>query len=342
MKKIIALVLCILVVSGCSNKEEVVKEVNGKEPNSIEVVATNLHIPWSINQYENDFFISEREGTVAWVNESGDVTHQEVIFSAPLANVAEAGFLGFVLKPTFDETKEAFAYYTYDEGGRPFNRVVTLKLEDSKWVETAIHLDGISTGKVHHGGRLEFGPDGLLYVTIGDSQNPELAQDPESKNGKILRLGENGEWEMVSLGHRNPQGMAWNTDGSMYASEHGQSAKDEINKIELGKNYGWPLIEGDEQREGYVSPLLQSGENTTWAPSGMNFHKGKLYVAALRGEGVLVVNVETRELEDIITGFGRIRDVYSNGKDLYFVSNNTDGRGSPAPDDDKLYRYVEK
>lgn len=342
MKKISVLVLFMLVVSGCNNKEEELKEVNGKKQESVEVVATNLQIPWSINQHGDEFFISEREGTVALVNASGEVTHQEVLFSSPLADIAEAGFLGFVLKPTFDETNEAFAYYTYDEGGRPFNRIVTLKLEDSKWTETEIHLDGISTGRVHHGGRLEIGPNGFLYATIGDSFNPELAQDPESKNGKILRLDTNGEWETVSLGHRNPQGMAWNKDGSMYASEHGQSAKDEINKIEPGKNYGWPLIEGDEQREGFVSPLLHSGENTTWAPSGMTFHKGNLYVAALRGEGILVINVETGELEETITGFGRIRDVFSNGDELYFISNNTDGRGTPAVDDDKLYRYVKE
>lgn len=136
--------------------------------------------------------------------------------------------------------------------------------------------------------------------------------------------------------------MAWNENGDMFASEHGQSAKDEINRIEEGNNYGWPLIEGNEQREGLVSPLLHSGANTTWAPSGMTFHKGKLYVAALRGEGVLVVNSETAEIEETITGYGRIRDVFSDGEHLYFISNNTDGRGSPNAGDDILYRYVKE
>jgi glucose/arabinose dehydrogenase len=182
----------------------------------------------------------------------------------------------------------------------------------------------------------------LLYATIGDAANPNLAQDPQSKNGKIIRLNADNQWETVSLGHRNPQGLAWTEDGVLFASEHGQSAKDEINKIVEGQNYGWPLIEGDDEREGFVTPLLHSGANDTWAPSGMTFHNGKLYVAALRGEGILVVNTDTGELEDKITGFGRIRDVFSNGEELYFVTNNLDGRGTAGENDDKLYQYVDK
>jgi glucose/arabinose dehydrogenase len=338
LKKFFVVVFSFLLVSGCGLQEQ---EVTA-EPETFKEVATNLQIPWSINQSGNEFYISERVGTIAYVKADGKVEHQKVEFSSPLAKVAEAGLLGFVLSPTFTETKTAFAYYNYDDGKGPFNRIVTLKLEGNVWKEVAIHLDSISTGNVHHGGRLEIGPDGFLYATIGDASNPNLAQDPQSKNGKIIRLNANNKWETVSLGHRNPQGLAWNEDGELFASEHGQSAKDEVNKIEAGQNYGWPLIEGSEKREGFVTPLLHSGSNETWAPSGMTFHKGKLYIAALRGEGILVVNSETGELENKITGFGRIRDVFSNGEELYFVSNNGDGRGTPAVDDDKLYQYVEK
>ncbi|MET0785291.1 MAG: PQQ-dependent sugar dehydrogenase [Paenisporosarcina sp.] len=337
MKKIVVLAITLVLISGCGNLDF---SSDADAEKSVEEVAKNLQIPWSINKHGDDFYISERVGTVAWIPAKGEVTHQQVKLSSPLAKVSEAGLLGFVLKPTFEETKEAFAYYTYDVNGQPFNRVVTLKLDGNSWTETTIHLDGIPTGNVHHGGRLEIGPDQLLYVTIGDASNPQLAQDPTSRNGKIMRLNADGTWSIVSLGHRNPQGIAWNEDGSMYASEHGQSANDEINKIVEGKNYGWPLIQGNEQREGLESPLLHSGSNMTWAPSGMTFHKGKLYVAALRGEGVLVVNVDTAEIEETITGYGRIRDVFSNGEHLYFISNNTDGRGSPGADDDILYRYI--
>lgn len=339
MKKIIILITSLALLSGCGYLDF---SSDTEAKNSVQEVAKNLQIPWSINKHGGEFFISERVGTIARVSSNGEVTHQQVKLSAPLAKVSEAGLLGFVLKPNFDETKEAFAYYTYDVEGRPYNRVVTIKLDGDTWMETAILLDDILTGNVHHGGRLEVGPDQLLYVTIGDASNPNLAQDPTSKNGKIMRLNENNTWSVVSMGHRNPQGIAWNENGEMFASEHGQSAKDEINRIEEGKNYGWPLIEGNEQREGLVSPLLHSGSNTTWAPSGMTFHKGKLYVATLRGEGILVVNSETAEIEETITGYGRIRDVFSDGEHLYFVSNNTDGRGSPSADDDILYRYVKE
>ena len=338
IKNFFVLVMCLFLAAGCGFLEQ---EATA-EPESFKEVATNLQIPWSINQVGDEFYISERVGTIAYVKADGKVEHQKVEVSSPLAQVAEAGLLGFVLSPTFEETKTAFAYYNYDDGTGPFNRIVTLKLEGNVWKEINILLDGISTGNVHHGGRLEISPDGLLYATIGDATNPNLAQDPQSKNGKIIRLNANNQWEMVSLGHRNPQGLAWREDGIFFASEHGQSAKDEINKIVEGQNYGWPLIEGDDEREGLVTPLLHSGANETWAPSGMTFHKGKLYVAALRGEGILVVNSETGELEDKITGFGRIRDVFSNGEELYFVTNNLDGRGTAGENDDKLYQYVDK
>ncbi len=339
MKNIIILFTSLVLLSGCGYLDF---STNTDVKKSVQEVAKNLQIPWSINKHGEEFFISERDGTIAWVTANGDVTHQQVKLSSPLAKVSEAGLLGFVLKPNFDETQEAFAYYTYDLDGKPYNRVVTLKLEGNTWIETAILLDDILTGNVHHGGRLELGPNHRLYVTIGDASNPKLAQDTTSKNGKIMRLNEDNTWSVVSMGHRNPQGIAWNENGDMFASEHGQSAKDEINRIEEGNNYGWPLIEGSEQGKGLVSPLLHSGANTTWAPSGMTFHQGKLYVAALRGEGVLVVNSETAEIEETITGYGRIRDVFSDGEHLYFVSNNTDGRGSPDEDDDILYRYIKE
>lgn len=331
------LTISLLLMSGCSTQDEV---TNVEESDSFKEIASNLEIPWSINQVDDDFYISERVGTIAFIQADGTVEHQEVEFSSPLASVSEAGLLGFVLKPTFKETKSAFAYYNYDDGYGPYNRIVTLTLEGNAWKETDIHLDEISTGNVHHGGRLEIGPDDLLYATIGDAADPDLAQDPQSMNGKIIRLNENDEWETVSLGHRNPQGLAWTENGVLFAAEHGQSAKDEINQIEEGKNYGWPVIEGDEESEEFVSPILHSGENTTWAPSGITFHNDRLYVAGLRGEGIYVVNVETGELVDTITGFGRVRDVYSSGDVLYFVTNNTDGRGTPDANDDKLYQYL--
>lgn len=329
------LILLSLILFGCTNEPSSDGEIIAEK------VATDLDIPWAINQHENTFYISERVGTIAKVTSDGNVTHEEVLLSDNLSDASEAGLLGFVLKNDFMDSQEAFAYYSYDENGASFNRVVTIKLENDIWRETAVHLDDIPTGNIHHGGRLEIGPDELLYITIGDAGNPQNAQDPSSLNGKIVRMNEDGTFEIYTTGHRNPQGLAWDKEEKLYEAEHGQSANDEINLIEREKNYGYPIIEGTERRNGYVTPIVTSGANETWAPSGISFHKGKLYVATLRGEAIKVIDVSTGEVERSISGFGRIRDVYSDGESLYFVTNNTDGRGSPREDDDVLYRLIE-
>ncbi len=336
MKKIIFL-LCLLLLAGCSDTK---KEVEGEEGRA-EIVAANLNIPWDINKHGNTFFISERIGRIAVVEEE-QLTFEEVRLSDELSSAPEAGLLGFVLKPDFAQTQEAFAYYTYDRDGSSYNRIVTIKREQGSWIEQKIHLDNVQTGSIHHGGRLEISPDGTLFATIGDAGNPDLAQDSDSLNGKILSLTDEGSFEIYSSGHRNPQGLAWDTEGTLYESEHGQSANDEINRIEEGSNYGYPIIEGEETKEGLITPIYTTGKEETWAPSGVAFHKGKLYIATLRGQAIKVLNLETRKVEQSISGYGRIRDVFSDGDSIYFISNNTDGRGNPGEEDDKLYRLKEK
>lgn len=328
------LLLISLILCGCSEK------TISNEEKIVEKVATHLEIPWAIDQHEDTFYISQRVGTIAKVT-SDKVTHEEVKLSNDLSGAAEAGLLGFVLKNDFAVSHEAFAYYTYDQNGESFNRVVTIKRDNKAWQETAIHLDRIPTGNIHHGGRLEIGPDGHLFVTIGDAGNPENAQDSNSFNGKILRMNKDESFEVYSTGHRNPQGLAWDEFGILYEAEHGQSAHDEINQIKQGKNYGYPMIQGNETGDGLETPIITSGPNETWAPSGITLHKGKLYVASLRGEAVQIMNVSTGEVEQSITGYGRVRDVFSDGKSLYFVTNNTDGRGTPSAEDDVLYRLHE-
>jgi len=331
MKKWFLVIL--LVLLGCTEETE---KLSTQDPIA-EKVATNLNIPWSINLHKDTFYISERTGTIARIQDRS-VVHEPVQLSDKLAAISEAGLLGFVLKPDFEETGEAFAYYTYDMNEEPFNKVVTLKRQNGQWHEIAIHLEGIETGNIHHGGRLEIGPDGSLYVTVGDAGNPSNAQDPTLLNGKILRMKDDGAFEIFSLGHRNPQGLAWDEDGTLYEAEHGQSANDEINLVEQDNNYGYPTIEGDETEEGLETPIITSGTNETWAPSGIAFHRDKLYIATLRGESIKVMNVETGEVEKSLTGFGRVRDVFSDGKSLYFITNNMDGRGTPNEEDDILYK----
>ena len=329
------LVFLILVTSGCSKDLPTPQEPMN---DLVEKVAVNLEAPWSIANNSGTFYITERGGTILKIDTDGTITENDVHLSEPLSTVAEAGLMGLVLKNNFAESNEAFAYYTYDKDGVPINRIVLMQVDGTSWSEKEILLDGIESGSVHHGGRLALSPDGTLYATIGDGANPDAAQDSDLFNGKIVKLNEDNTFDIFSRGHRNPQGLAWDEQGVMYASEHGQSANDEINIIEEGNNYGWPIIEGAETQEGMETPLLTSGPNETWAPSGMAFHNGLLYVGALRGEAILVIDPISGELVDKIEGFGRIRDVFSDGNSLYFITNNTDGRGTPSEDDDVLYR----
>ena len=305
----------------------------------IRVLAADLQAPWSIARHGDTFYVSERAGTIAEIT-AGEVRRMAVNLSSPLSGAAEAGLMGFVLKPDFPESGEAFAFYTYDDASGPASRIVTLRRDNEAWTETEIHLDRVPSGRVHHGGRLAFSPDGVLFATIGDRMAPDTAQDPDSPNGKIVRMEPGGTFRIHSLGHRNPQGLAWSDDGTMYATEHGQNAHDELNRIVEGRNYGWPLIEGTEQREGYETPIATSGPDETWAPSGLAYHDGALYAGALRGEALLVFDPATGKLVRSIGGYGRIRDVYADGASVFFITNNTDGRGNPRKGDDRLIELV--
>jgi glucose/arabinose dehydrogenase len=354
MVKVCSILLSIiLLISGCSLFEKENLQPKDHEEDEaivlqpeIEVVADTLSVPWSINKVNETFYVSERTGSIVKID-NGKMERQQVELEKPLAKAAEAGLLGFVLDPGFPANQKAFAYYTYGNGQGQFNRVVVLQLEGNRWMEERILLDRIPSAAYHHGGRLKIGPDGKLYITTGDATTPELSQDKTSLNGKILRMnldgsipGDNpfGNSYVYSYGHRNPQGLVW-LGGTLYASEHGQSAHDEVNEIKPGANYGWPVIQGNEKKAGMETPLFQSGEET-WAPSGMAAHNGRLYAATLRGNAIREFDIEKNTTSVVITGLGRIRDLYVEGEYLYFVSNNTDGRGNPDEKDDKLYRVL--
>jgi glucose/arabinose dehydrogenase len=364
LKKVLAIsTLAIFLIVGCSANEQQNfaeqqnssnEQENEEQEDTFvsmeeqEVVTENLEVPWSIEKLENTFYLTERAGNIVKI-ENGVIERQSVELEKELATASEAGLLGFVLAPDFPESNLAYAYYTYEDSSGQFNRIVTLRWEDNVWREESLLLDKIPSGSYHHGGRLKIGPDGKLYATAGDASESDIAQDPNSLGGKILRMNLDGSIPsdnpfpnsyVYSYGHRNPQGMTWSPDGTFYASEHGNDANDEVNKIEPGQNYGWPIIEGYEEQQGMVSPLFTSGDEdqATWAPSGMDYHDGKLYVATLRGSAVLEFDLETGEQREVITGLGRIRDVLIEDNSLYFISNNTDGRGTPRENDDKLYR----
>lgn len=316
-----------------------------KETKGIETVAQGLDTPWSIAKSNDVFYLSERPGKIIKID-GNKKTEQQVDLEKEVSTAAEAGLLGFVLAPDFKDSQEAYAYYTYEDNGQ-FNRIVKLKLENDTWKEEEVLIDKIPSGQYHHGGRLKIGPDDKLYATTGDASDEQNAQDKDTLGGKILRINLDGSKPkdnpisnsyVYSYGHRNLQGIVWTPDGQMYASEHGNQANDEINEIKEGHNYGWPVIEGNEENNNMETPIFTSGSDDTWAPSGIAFKDGIIYSAALRGEGIMKFDVEKDEMKKVATKYGRIRDVYIVNDDLYFVSNNTDGRGNPSQNDDKMYK----
>ncbi|GAA5343893.1 glucose/arabinose dehydrogenase [Planifilum fimeticola] len=342
-------------LAACSSPEDKGAQPDPREERgeggapSAEIVVDGLSAPWEVEFAGEDIYIAEREGKIVKVR-GGKKERQPLSLSRPVVQEGESGFLGLALAPDFEKTRRAYAYHTYREGDRLLNRVILLEETDRGWVEVRPLLEGIPGGVIHDGGRLRVGPDERLYITTGDAGDEENAQNRRSLAGKILRLKLDGTVPadnpipgspVYSWGHRNPQGLDWSDEGELYASEHGPSGMpsghDEINRIEPGKNYGWPEIIGNETRKGMESPLFHSGSDT-WAPSGLAVSGEKVYVACLRGEQVRVFDLKRRTSEAFLEDLGRIRDVAIRDGYLYLLTNNTDGRGDPRQGDDKLLR----
>jgi glucose/arabinose dehydrogenase len=320
------------------------------------VLATGLDVPWSILPLGDSTLLSYRDtGQIMELTPGGDLREAAVVDGVDPGG--EGGLLGLAAR-TQDEQHWIYAYFTSDSD----NRIVRMPLGGSPGSLTLgsaeVVLEGLAKAGNHNGGRIAFGPDGMLYVTVGDAGNADSAQDPGSLNGKILRITPEGDVPqdnpvdgsaVWSLGHRNPQGIAWDSDGRMWASEFGQNTWDELNLIEPGNNYGWPVVEGQAGDDDFVDPAYQWSTDEA-SPSGLTIVDNTLFLAALRGErlwGILDgihVPEGSHGLEGIVTAsayfdgeFGRIRDV-APGPDgtLWLITNNTDGRGSPGPDDDRL------
>ncbi|THE10130.1 quinoprotein glucose dehydrogenase [Bacillus timonensis] len=344
MKKL-SLFLIFNIMIGCSQDENLDGPAVKETVSNPVIIATNLTIPWMITKTDGIFFIPERIGKLSEIEEaSGQVIPQQLKLQKEILDQGEGGFLGFTLAPDFQNSNEAFMYHTYMEDGNILNRVILVERNGSSWVEKLVLLEGIPGGRIHNGGRIKIGPDDKLYVTAGDAGIPENAQDVTSLAGKILRMNLDGSIPtdnpfpnsyVYTYGHRNPQGLVWDEKGTLYSTEHGQRAHDEINLLEPGKNYGWPIIEGSETKPGMVTPIYQTGEET-WAPSGIDYANGKLYIATLRGSKVRSYEIESGRIEVILDINSRMRDIYIEDNTLYTITNNKDGRGNPKEDDDKL------
>lgn len=315
-----------------------------------ERAARDLRVPWEVVFLPDVTVVSERPGTLALI-EGGRVRERLAIEG--VRAVGEGGLLGMAVHPDFPLNNSLYVYLTYQDDGRIKNRVEKYAFDGRTLSDRKVILDDIPGSGNHNGGRITFGPDKLLYVAAGDAGVSSAAQDTRQLAGKILRVGDNGQIPadnpfgnaVYSYGHRNVQGLAFDEQGNLWATEHGRSGVlsgfDELNLIEKGKNYGWPVIQGDERQAGMEAPVLHSGASKTWAPAGMVFHNGSLWFGGLRGQALYEAKIDGKKVvgftERFVRQFGRIRAV---GKDLenklHITTSNTDGRGSPNDGDDQL------
>lgn len=312
----------------------------------ISVVAQNLEIPWGLAFLPNEsILVTERPGTVKLIEKNGNV--KEVSQLPNVKHIGEGGLLGIALHPDFSLNNYVYLYYTYESSGNDtLNRVVRMTYKENSLTDEKIIVDKIPGASNHNGGRIKFGSDKFFYITTGDAQNPSLSQNKNSLAGKILRVTDEGNaapnnpfgTQIYSWGHRNPQGLAWNGN-ELYSTEHGSTTMDELNRIEPGKNYGWPEIRGDDKQSGMEKPLLHSGSDT-WAPSGAAFWQDRLFFGGLRGEALFELDTSSLNLKAHFKGeLGRIRDVVLGPDNmLYITTSNRDGRGFPRTGDDKIIR----
>lgn len=307
------------------------------------MVATGLAAPWSIVVAGDVVLVSERDsGRILEVTPDGILV--EVTTIGGIAHGGEGGLLGLA----FDGGTGLYVYSTGTAG----NRVERYVLGGAPGALTldgpATVIDGLPSASTHNGGRIAFGPDGKLYVPVGDAGQPWAAQDAVAPHGKILRLNADGTVPpdnpfpgspVYSIGHRNVQGIAWTDDGRMFASEFGLNAWDELNEIVPGGNYGWPDVEGiGGAAYGYIDPVQQWDPGDA-SPSGIAIAGGWIVIANLRGEVLRAVPVAdpTQSRDVLASELGRLRDaVVGPDGSVWVVTNNTDGRGEPRDGDDRI------
>ena len=307
-------------------------------------VVTGLAVPWSVALLPGGGFLVSERDTAHVLRFGPDGSRTDLGQVPDVAPGGEGGLLGLAVRAS-----EPTVLYAYATTARD-NRIFAIPLNANGLGTPRTLLTGIPKGTIHNGGRIAFGPDGFLYVGTGEAGRRQPAQDPGSLGGKILRITTDGSpapgnpfdgSPVWSLGHRNVQGFAWDSAGRMWASEFGQDTWDELNLIQPGSNYGWPVVEGRAGRAGFVDPVAQWAPSDA-SPSGLTIGPdGAVYLAALRGESLWRVPIRAdgsaADPQRLLEGrYGRLRDVLT-GPDgrLWVVSSNT-FRGSPRPGDDRV------
>jgi glucose/arabinose dehydrogenase len=337
----VAIASTLVMVVACANDVESRGQPNVGGPQD---VATNLDVPWGIAFLpDGSALIAERDsGAIKHMTAPGAVN--QVGNVAGVAARGEGGLLGLA---TAGQT--VFAYLTTGQD----NRVVRMRFDGAAVTEQSPILTGIPAGSIHDGGRIAFGPDGKLYVATGESGNRALAQDRSSLGGKILRINPDGSIPpdnpdpaspVWSFGHRNIQGLAWDSAGRLWATEYGANRLDELNLIQPGGNYGWPMAEGRADTPGLIDPLVQWSTDDA-SPSGLAYFGGSLWVAALRGQRLFQIPVGADgslggPVPLFVGQYGRLRTVVAapDGT-LWFTTSNRDGRGSPRDGDDRILQF---
>lgn len=314
------------------------------------LIAHNLSVPWQLVFLpDGDLLVTERDGTLL---RQGKINQQLKV--PKVQATGEGGLLGMALDPEFTTNHYLYLFRTTQQVGALKNQIVRFEYNPPHTLshETVL-LDNIPAASTHNGGRIAFGPDNNLYITTGDAEHPENSQLLSSLSGKILRITKDGhpapgnpfDNEIYSYGHRNPEGLAWDNQQRLWSIEHGQSYNDEVNLIQMGHNYGWPLSIGKQAVVDITPPILSSGSQETWAPAGAAILNNKLFFTGLRGQTLYEMSLDfaadsTPQLRGHLREqYGRLRDVVI-GPDgfLYVLTSNRDGRGVPSSEDDKIIR----